>query len=58
MNEIPFDNLTVEQHAEMGNIEQIKRCLDTYQHETFADAAKWVFERFDPADMAGLEGLI
>jgi hypothetical protein len=59
LNQIPFDDLTEEEHAAMGeHSEQLRRCLDTYQHETFADAAKYVFERFDPADLAGLEGFI
>ncbi len=35
-----------------------RRCLDTYQHETFADAARWVFDRFDPTDLVGLDGFV
>lgn len=28
--------------------ETCKRCLDTYQHETIQDGARWLFEHFDP----------
>ncbi|GJL85309.1 MAG: hypothetical protein DHS20C02_10840 [Micavibrio sp.] len=29
--------------------EQLRRCFDTYRHKTIQDAARAIFERFDPA---------
>jgi hypothetical protein len=59
LSNIPFDDITNEQRKEKEHhLSEQRRCLDTYQHETFAAAARWVFDRFDPTDLVGLDGFV